>query len=241
MRSAICAGLMQVGRRRFAGYGRGSPSDLGSRKPATSLFSHCAGDKTGKGRTFLAISPPSDIVMDVARAAEPADVEAARAALARRANGAAAPFALDPSATVDAGSVLSRAAADKAEASNPAKKFQRFEAMVLTTFIQNMMPKDTEGVYGKGLAGDMWKSQLAEKVADVMAAHGGIGIAKSMLADHYLDGKQKVPVGPVAGGPRKAEIDQQTRLSTSMLEELERKAARSMTGDDTTIKTDINI
>ncbi|TGU85120.1 flagellar biosynthesis protein FlgJ, partial [Mesorhizobium sp. M00.F.Ca.ET.151.01.1.1] len=96
-------------------------------------------------------------------------------------------------ASVDAGSVLSRAAADKAEAANPAKKFQRFEAMVLTTFIQNMMPKDTEGVYGKGLAGDMWKSQLAEKVADVMSAHGGIGIAKSMLADHYMDGKRKVP------------------------------------------------
>ncbi|MDG4895870.1 MULTISPECIES: rod-binding protein [unclassified Mesorhizobium] len=189
----------------------------------------------------MAISPPSDIVMDVARAAEPADVEAARAALARRANGASAPFALDPSATVDAGSVLSRATADKAEAANPAKKFQRFEAMVLTTFIQNMMPKDTEGVYGKGLAGDMWKSQLAEKVADVMAAHGGIGIARSMLADHYLDGKQKVPVGPVTGGPQKAEIDQQTRLSTSMVEELERKAARSMTGDETTIKTDIKI
>lgn len=186
--------------------------------------------------------------MDVARAAEPADVEAARAALARRANGASVPFSVDPSsfsvdpsATVDAGSVLSRATADKAQAANPQKKFQRFEAMVLTTFIQNMMPKDTEGVYGQGLAGDMWKSQLAEKVADVMAAHGGIGIAKSMLADHYLDGKHKVPVGPVGGGPQKTEIDQQTRLSTSMVEELERKAARSMTGDDTTIKTDIKI
>ncbi|TPI47157.1 flagellar biosynthesis protein FlgJ [Mesorhizobium sp. B2-9-1] len=179
--------------------------------------------------------------MDVARAAEPADVEAARAALARRANGASAPFALDPPGTVDAGSILSRATADKAEAANPAKKFQRFEAMVLTTFIQNMMPKDTEGVYGKGLAGDMWKSQLAEKVADAMAAHGGIGIARSMLADHYLDGKHKVPVGPVAGGAQKTEIDRQTRLSTSMVEELERKAARSMTGDETTIKTDIKI
>ncbi|WP_027165146.1 rod-binding protein [Mesorhizobium sp. WSM3224] len=189
----------------------------------------------------MAISPPSDIVMDVARAAEPADVEAARAALARRANGTSAPFSVDPSATADAGSVLSRATADKAEATNPAKKFQRFEAMVLTTFVQNMMPKDTEGVYGKGLAGDMWKSQLAEKVADVMAAHGGIGIAKSMLADHYLDGKHKVSVGPVAGGPQKTEIDHQTMRSTSMLEELERKATRSMTGDDTTIKTDIKI
>ena len=179
--------------------------------------------------------------MDVARAAEPADVEAARAALARRANGGSAPFSIDPSATADAGSILSRATADRAEAANPAKKFQRFEAMVLTTFLQNMMPKDTEGVYGKGLAGDMWKSQLAEKVADVMAARGGIGIAKSLLADHYLDGQHKMPVGQVAGGPQKAEIDQQTRLSTSMIEELERKAARSMTGDDAAIKTDIKI
>jgi len=189
----------------------------------------------------LAISPPSDIVMDVARAAEPADVEAARAALARRAGSTAGTFSVDQTTSVDAGSVLSRATADKAEAANPAKKFQRFEAMVLQTFIQNMMPKDAEGVYGKGLAGDMWKSQLSEQLANVMAARGGIGIARSMLADHYLDGKRTVPVGPVGGGPLKAEIDQQTRLSTSLVEELERKAARSMTGDDTTIKTDIEI
>ncbi|RWO96952.1 rod-binding protein, partial [Mesorhizobium sp.] len=85
--------------------------------------------------------------------------------------------------------------ADKAAAAtDPANKFKKFEAMVLQTFIQNMLPKDTEGVYGKGLAGDMWKSQLAERVADVMAERGGIGIAKSMLADHYLEGKRVVPV-----------------------------------------------
>ncbi|RUT85172.1 flagellar biosynthesis protein FlgJ, partial [Mesorhizobium sp. M7A.T.Ca.US.000.02.2.1] len=35
----------------------------------------------------MAISPPSDIVMDVARAADPADIETARAALAKRAGG----------------------------------------------------------------------------------------------------------------------------------------------------------
>jgi Rod binding domain-containing protein len=184
----------------------------------------------------LAISPPSDIVLDVARAAEPTDVEAARAALARRSGDATGTFSVDA-----AGTMLSRATADKAEAANPEKKFQRFEAMVLQTFIQNMMPKDTEGVYGKGLAGDMWKSQLAEQLANVMAARGGIGIARSMLADHYKDGKRTVPVGPVSGGPEKAEIDQQTRLSTSMVQELQRQAARSMTGDDTTIETDTKI
>ncbi|RUX90802.1 flagellar biosynthesis protein FlgJ, partial [Mesorhizobium sp. M7D.F.Ca.US.004.01.2.1] len=40
--------------------------------------------KTDKRRTFLAISPPSDIVMDVARAVDPTDIEAARAALTKR-------------------------------------------------------------------------------------------------------------------------------------------------------------
>ncbi|WP_208646373.1 rod-binding protein [Mesorhizobium waimense] len=189
----------------------------------------------------MAISPPSDIVLDVARAVEPADIEAARTALAKRAGGVSGTFSVDTAASAGAGSILSRATADAAGATNPAEKFQRFEAMVLQTFIQNMMPKDTEGVYGKGLAGDMWKSQLAEHMADVMAARGGIGIAKSLLADHYMDGKRMVPVGPVSGGPDKAEIDQQTRLSTSMVQELQRQAARSMTGDETTIKTDIKI
>ncbi|WP_457153235.1 rod-binding protein [Mesorhizobium sp. P5_C1] len=197
--------------------------------------------KTDKRRTFLAISPPSDIVMDVARAIDPTDIEAARAALTKRAGGAAGTFSVDTAASVDAGSILSRATADKAATTDPAKKFKKFEAMVLQTFIQNMLPKDTEGVYGKGLAGDMWKSQLAERVADVMAERGGIGIAKSMLADHYLEGKRVVPVGPVSGGPEKTEIDQQNSLSTSLVHELQRKAARSIAGDDTAIKTDIKI
>jgi peptidoglycan hydrolase FlgJ len=190
----------------------------------------------------LAISPPSDIVLDVARAVDPTDIEAARAALAKRANGVGGAFSVDMAASVDAGSILSRATADKAAAgADPAGKFKKFEAMVLQTFIQNMLPKDTEGVYGKGLAGDMWKSQLAERVADVMAERGGIGIAKSLLADHYLEGKRKMPIGPVSGGPEKTEIDRQSRLSTSLVQELQRKAARSMTGDETTTKTDIKI
>lgn len=177
--------------------------------------------------------------MDVARAVEPAGIEAARAALTKRAGGTPDTFSLDTAASADAGSILSRATADKAATTDPAKKFQKFEAMVLQTFIQNMLPKDTEGVYGKGLAGDMWKSQLAEKLADVMAERGGIGIARSMLADHYLDGKRIVPVGPVSGGPEKTEIDQQRRLSTSLVQEFQRKVARSMTGD--TIETDIKL
>ncbi len=174
----------------------------------------------------MAISPPSDIVLDVARAAGPADLEAARAALVKRSGEAAAAFSLDRSAP-----------ARPAEADAGGDKFKRFEAMVLQTFIQNMLPKDTEDVYGKGLAGDMWKSQLAERLADVMADRGGIGIARSMLADHYMDGKRKVPVGPVAGGPERAEIDEQTRLSASLIQEMQRKIVRSLGGEPASTDT----
>lgn len=172
----------------------------------------------------MAISPPSDIVLDVARAAAPADVEAARAALTRRAGGASATFEVRDTPA------LSRNEPGGTEASD-ATKFKRFEAMVLQTFIQNMLPKDAEGVYGKGLAGDMWKSQMAEHIADVMAERGGIGIARSMLADHYMDGKRKVPVGPVSGGPEKTEFDRQSALSTSLVQEMERRVARTVTGE----------
>ncbi len=106
---------------------------------------------------------------------------------------------------------------------------------MLTTFIQNMLPKDSEGVYGKGLAGDMWKSQLAGHLADVMADRGGIGIARSLLGDHYLDGKRKVPIGPVSNGPERAELDRQTALSTSLVQDVERRVAKSMTGETETI------
>jgi Rod binding domain-containing protein len=188
----------------------------------------------------LAISPPSDIVLDVARAAEPTDIEAARMALAKRAGAPSGSFSVDTAASVDAGSILSRATAQKTDA-NSADKFKRFEAMVLQTFIQNMLPKDTEQVYGKGLAGDMWKSQLAERMADAMATRGGIGIARSLLADHYRKGERTVPIGPVSGGPDKAALDLQTSLSTSLVHELQRKAANSMTGDETPVKTEVKI
>jgi hypothetical protein len=175
----------------------------------------------------LAISPPSDIVLDVARAAGPDDIAAAREALARKAGGAAAPFSIGEPALSRATAAADTSTSDTGKA----KQYQRFEAMVLQTFIQNMLPKDAEGVYGKGLAGDMWKAQLSEKLADVMAERGGIGIARQMLADHYMDGKRAVPVGPVSNGPEKADIDRQTSLSNSLVDEMERRIVRSLDDD----------
>ena len=42
--------------------------------------------------------------------------------------------------------------------------FGQLEALVLQTFIQSMLPKNATHVFGKGIAGDIWKSMLAEKL-----------------------------------------------------------------------------
>jgi Rod binding domain-containing protein len=61
---------------------------------------------------------------------------------------------------------------------------QKFEAFVLQTFIQDMMPETAESVYGSGVSGDFWKSMMAEKIAEQVAQRGSIGIADFVRAGH---------------------------------------------------------
>jgi Rod binding domain-containing protein len=57
------------------------------------------------------------------------------------------------------------------------KPLQQFESFVLRSFIENMMPTEEASFFGTGSAGKIWKSMLAERMADEMSASGGIGIA----------------------------------------------------------------
>ena len=78
----------------------------------------------------MAISPPSDIVLDVARAVEPAGVEAARAALVKRAGGVVAAFSADESAPLSRLTAAKMATTEVQKAEPGAgNKFKRFEAM----------------------------------------------------------------------------------------------------------------
>ena len=80
---------------------------------------------------------------------------------------------------------------------------QKFEAFVLQTFIQEMMPKEAEGVFGSGVSGDFWRSLLAEKVAEQVAERDTLGIAD------MVRGNRDVPVR--AGGM--PSLDVLTQLS----------------------------
>jgi flagellar protein FlgJ len=177
----------------------------------------------------LAISPPSDIVLDVARAAEPTTLDTARARLASRTAavaGSAEAFSVGDLRN----STLARETSS--EEATP-KSYVDFEAMVLQTFVQSMMPKEAEDVYGGGMAGDMWKSMMSQQLGTVMADRGGIGIADSLIKGHYLEGDTKVALSGVSNGPEKDRLDQERGLSTALVQEMQRRLTSDIAGQAT--------
>lgn len=189
----------------------------------------------------MAISPPSDIVLDVARAAEPDAVAKARAALMNRLPaGIAAVFDAGadaaqtaPAASTTPGSILSREASS-ASMSDASKKF---EAMVLQTFISAMMPKNADGTYGQGMAGEMWKSMMAEKLADVVAEGGGIGIADRLNKDFERRGDQTVPVSGVTSDETLAEGGKPAMIATAFVDVIQRQLVKEIRADATSNDT----
>lgn len=166
----------------------------------------------------MAIPATVDLVMDVVRAADPTAVEAARSKLANL------------SARATAGGQF-RVESGTATGQGPAKTpeaFAKFEAMVLQTFLQSMLPKDTESVYGGGVAGEMWQSMLAEQLGNVMAKRGGIGIADRILSDHYREGEKIVPIQGVSSDQGKQERASSELLATAMVQEVQRSIATAL-------------
>jgi peptidoglycan hydrolase FlgJ len=124
----------------------------------------------------MALKLDTDLVLDVVRAANPQ-----RAMEARKTLGAAAGFTADLDAGLKAEPARTLSASPATRI--PETPGQKFEAYVLQTFIEAMLPKNNEAVFGAGLAGDMWKSMLAEQVAGTLAEDGRLGIANRLLGD----------------------------------------------------------
>ena len=163
----------------------------------------------------MAISPPSDIVLDVARAADPEKYRVAAERLARlretapssetfmlpaAQTRAATPVDVantpsTPTRPLDAGaSVQSRRRLDP---------YGQFEAFVLQSFVQSMLPKNATTVFGKGSAGEFWRSMLAEKMGDELARSGQVGIARRLAAgpSHPVQPATAVTTSPTAVPP----------------------------------------
>lgn len=187
----------------------------------------------------MAISPPSDLVLDVVRAADPQQVQEAQAKLkANRAAfratsladaGAGFSASLDQvsNASFDAG--LSRVNRTRINPADVPKPYREYEAIFLQNFAKTMMP-DSEDVYGKGVAGEMWKSMAAEQIGSAMAQGRGLGIAEQMFAQAVA--RQQAHGTPNAVG---SENDRQAALSA--VRDLERRTfGLSQADQDTSSK-----
>lgn len=152
----------------------------------------------------MIVTATPDLVLDVLEAADPVSQRAATAKLDAL-KSADANFA----ATMDA--EIGKAAADQSakvsesqpnavngppvqviKAPGSGEVYRKFEAFILQTFVETMLPKESEEVFGKGTAGGVWKSMLAEQLGNQLAKGKGIGIARQLAAAH--------PAGPDAAG-----------------------------------------
>ncbi|WP_342739060.1 rod-binding protein [Bradyrhizobium sp. B117] len=145
----------------------------------------------------MIVTATPDLVLDVLDAADPVTQRAAAAKLDALKSSDA-----DFAATMDAEVGKARTAtADQAakaaetpstavngapvqviKAPASGEVYRKFEAFILQTFVETMLPKESEQVFGKGTAGGVWKSMLAEQLGNQLAKGKGIGIAKQLAA-----------------------------------------------------------
>lgn len=145
----------------------------------------------------MAVSLPSDLIMDVMRSADPSRVNTVTAKLRDLGgNGHIGGDFTDLLAGIDGthgegGSP--RAPADGEHgfpalvapagvgthrlASNP---YVDFERMVLRNLLESLLPDATSGSFGTGPSAGVWRSMAADQLAGLYASSGGIGIAATL-------------------------------------------------------------
>ncbi|WP_298356036.1 hypothetical protein [Rhodoblastus sp.] len=138
----------------------------------------------------MTISPASDLILDVARAADPQKAAATTRTLAAASGDISGDFAaaldrLPASVPMPCGVSYKNPVAALNEKLSPARKAEvGLESMLLKSMIDEMLPKQASDVYGAGVAGDVWKSMLSEKIAEQIAKSGALKIGERLFATH---------------------------------------------------------
>jgi Rod binding domain-containing protein len=138
----------------------------------------------------VAISPASDLILDVARAADPRQAMATTKVLVGASGDVSGDFvaALDrlpSSAALPSGMSYKNPVAALTEKQTPARKAEiGLESMLLKSMIDEMLPREASDVYGSGVAGDVWKSMLSDQIAEQIAKSGALKIGERLFATH---------------------------------------------------------
>lgn len=151
----------------------------------------------------MSIKPPSDLLLDVARAADPAKSSAAAEKLARIAGNSGAgdegfaevldgvgasppPPSPPPQPTPPAppaasapqqpgASAIKLAKLDTAPTDGEVKAYRGIEALVLQNLIETMLPESDE-FFGAQAGASIWKSMLAEELGTALSKRVDLGI-----------------------------------------------------------------
>jgi hypothetical protein len=148
----------------------------------------------------MTVAPVRDLISEVMAAADPAAQRIAASKLERMAPTADRDFAATMDQTIDAGALdqiagtgldgggsaattaidsAGHAPIIKASSGNSAV-YRKFEAFILQMFVESMLPKEANEVFGKGTAGSVWRSMLAEQIGNEMSKGNGLGIAQQL-------------------------------------------------------------
>ena len=173
----------------------------------------------------MASSPPSDLVLDVVRAADPTQVQEAQAKLKSNRASFEATSLAEAGAGFQAAvgilnrdSVVSSAAAEGVSAVGSKaipEHLRKFESMVLQNFVKSMLPAESEELYGKGTAGEIWRGMMADQLGDALSKGGGIGIAESLAKK-----------SGITTNPKDNDVD---RVAAGMVQSLQREAFADLT------------
>lgn len=153
----------------------------------------------------MAVSLPSDLIVDVMRNADSSRRGAAVARLRSlgETDFASAVDGIARAAPVQ--EVVAASFASPALSSSPGRvkhmagnveAYRGFEHMVLRNLFESLLPEEKSGAFGGGPSAGVWRSMAADQLAGVYAAGGGVGIAR-MLAS----GSQKAVPQPAVQWP----------------------------------------
>ena len=147
----------------------------------------------------MAFSPKTDVILEVASAADPsrATLAAQRLNALAGSNATSTDFVsslnqvagvanASPTSAIGGADARSRLAEAAGGPEKLGKAKTQFEAMMLNSFVSELLPKDTGEVFGQGMAGDMWRSMLAEQVSTQIAKSGKLALARRLFATHEV-------------------------------------------------------
>ncbi len=138
----------------------------------------------------MAINPGADLISEALSAAEPQRARAAEERLSQlgaQDSPDAPPFdsllaaqgSLE-SAPLSSAAALARVGNSGLFSVKSGNPYQQLEVTVLKTFLESMLPEKANAVFGTGFAGGVWKSMLAQALAEAAGQSGVAGIARTL-------------------------------------------------------------